>query len=65
MKKLSIEKIRTKIYQLLYIQYLLMMSKKKYSKHVEAINWQNTHKNIPIAVHRVPPDDEQRSTRNM
>jgi hypothetical protein len=25
----------------------------------------NTHKNIPIAVHTVPPDDEQNSARNM
>jgi hypothetical protein len=27
--------------------------------------WSGTHKNIPIAVYTVPPDDEQISARNM
>jgi hypothetical protein len=30
-----------------------------------AISQHNTHKNIPIAVHTVPPDDEQKSAQNM
>jgi hypothetical protein len=30
-----------------------------------AASWHNTHKIIPIAAHTVPPDDEQKSPRNM
>jgi hypothetical protein len=27
--------------------------------------WHKTHKNIPTAVHTVPPDDEQKNAWNM
>jgi hypothetical protein len=47
--------------QVLYTQKL----ERNFTPTLLAASRHNTHKNIPVAVRTVPPDDEQISVRNM
>jgi hypothetical protein len=48
-----------------YILCVLCRVGVKITPTLPAASRHNTHKNIPIAVHTVPPDDEQKSSGNM